>query len=191
MIDEITQKHLDNARVRSHRRGHSLQGWWRVRALELSLDNDFTVEQLQAAQSQLAQVAATQGLKVLEQPLFALANDPMQDVPHEWDWSLLQPVRGPAKPDSDAGVSVSRIQGGAYVYAMTQKGFPDLRNLYTYFLGEFLPSRKQQLTRPLIYHRVVAGLNTADPRKLALEVFIPIQLSLARPMRLVDREDMT
>lgn len=202
MMEEITQKHLERTRVRGapstipgasglvRAYPYDEQTRQTVRALTLTLDNDFSIAQLQSAQATLAQYAAKQGLRVLEQPMFALSNDPMEDIPSEWEWTLLQPVRGPAKKDEEAGLSVGRIQGGAYLSSTTAKGFPDLRNLYTFFLGEFLPSRKQQLTRPLIYHRVLSGLESGDPAKLTLEVFIPIQLTLSRPVRLVTREEM-
>jgi hypothetical protein len=112
----------------------------------------------------------------------------MEDPPHEWTWQLLLPVRGRAKAEDD--VTLERVHGGSFVETGTAKGFPDLRNLYTYFLGEFLPVRKQELSMPKIYHRVVEGLDNDDPAQVALAVFIPFGLSLRSPQRLLSRSLM-
>jgi hypothetical protein len=139
----------------------------------------------------MAQLAAKQKLRVLEEPLIALDNNPMEDLPHDWKWSLLLPVRGPAKADEASGVTTTRIHGGAYLETMTPKGFDDLYNVYAFFLGRFMPDHKQQLTRPVIYHRVIDGIESDDPRKLSLAIFLPYYLSLKQPARLVTREEMS
>ena len=202
MIDEITQKHLDKARTRGAPAtiagSSGMVGSYDVeevrrhttRALGLELPIDFTVAQMRQGQEKLSQKAAVQGLKVVEPPLLALHADPTEDAPHEWRWQLLLPVRGRAQADEDAGITVTRVHGGMYVETTTEKGFPDLPNVYTYLLGEFLPARKQQLTRPLIYHRATDGLDSDDPAKLTLELFIPFYLSLRQPTELVTRETM-
>lgn len=202
MSDEITQKHLQRARVRgapsSIPGASGLIGTYgfeeiqrqAVRALCLSLDKDFTVAELRDAQARLARVAAKQGLQVVEAPMFALKADPMEQVPHEWEWELYLPVRGKATADEAEGVRVERLHSGAYIETQTAKGFRDLRNLYTYFLGEFLPVRHQQLVRPVIYHRVVAGIEADDPNRLTLEVFLPFAMTLREPMRLLTREEL-
>jgi len=202
MSDEITQKHLQRARVRgapsSIPGASGLIGTYgfeeiqrqTVRALCTPLDKDFTVAELREAQSKLAQLAAKQGLQAVEQPIFALKADPMEQVPHEWEWELYLPVRGKALADDAASVRVDRLHGGAYLETQTAKGFRDLRNLYTYFLGEFLPVRHQQLVRPVIYHRVLAGIEGDDPNALTLEVFLPFAMTLREPVRLVTREEL-
>lgn len=203
MADEITQKHLDKARVRGAPAtipgsagmvgAYDLQEIIRqtVRSLVLPLDRNFTVDQLKEGQAKLAQAAAKQKLSVLEQPLIALKADPMQDPPGDWEWDLVLPVRGRVLADEESGLSAGRIHGGMYVETVTQKGFRDLRSVYMYCLGRFLPSHKQQLTRPLIYHRVLDGLETGRPEKLTLAIYFPIQLSLKQPVQLVTRETMT
>lgn len=203
MADEITQKHLDKARVRGAPStipgsggmvgSYDVEERTRqtVRALVMALDRNFTVGQVKDAQEKLSQTAAKQKLKVLEQPLIALKADPMADPPGDWEWELTLPVRGRVLADEDAGITPGRIVGGMYVETVTNKGFKDLRSVYMYCLGRFLPSRKQQLTRPLIYHRVLDGLDTGRPDKLTLAIYFPIQLSLKQPVQLVTRETMT
>ena len=109
MTEEITQKHLERARVQGapstipgasglvRPYPYEEQTRQTVRALSLELDNDFSIEQLQRAQATLAQHAAKQGLRVLEQPMFALSNDPTEDIPSEWQWTLL-PSRSRSAP---------------------------------------------------------------------------------------------
>ncbi len=202
MVDDITQKHLQNARVRGAPAtipgAAGMVGSYpceeitrnAMRALALELPLDFKPETVGEAQAKLSQTAAVQQLRVLEAPLLALYADPMEDVPYEWTWRMLLPVRGRAKADEDAGISVERIYGGQYIETVTTGGFDDLNNVYTYFLGHFLPARKQQLTRPLLYHRVLDGIEGGPGKRHTLKVFIPIQLSLKVPTRLVTREEM-
>jgi hypothetical protein len=202
MVDDITQKHLAKSRIRGAPAtipgstgmvgSYDLEEVTRreTRALVLPLSKSFTIADLRDGHAKLAQTAVLQRLQVLEPTLFALHGDPMEDLPHEWTWQLLLPVRGPAKAADDGSVEVGRIHGGMYIESVTTKGFPDLRNLYTFFLGHYLPSHKQQLTRPLIYHRVIGGIESNDPQKLTLSVYIPYYLSLKAPTRLVTREEM-
>ena len=53
-----------------------------------------------------------------------------------------------------------------HIFTMTPRGLPDLRNVYVYLFGKFLPSKKQQLMRPYLLHRVVLGLE-GGPRRRA------------------------
>src|SRR5690606_26534761 len=111
MADEITQKHLDKARVRGAPAtipgAAGLVGTYdieentrqTVRSLVMALDRNFTVAQLQECQDKLAQIAAKQKLRVLEPPLIALKADPMETPPGEWEWELVLPVRGRAAAD--------------------------------------------------------------------------------------------
>ncbi len=176
MADDITQQHLDRARVRgapsaipgtaglvSSYDYEEIQRQAR-RALVIELGKDFTMEELRAGRDKLSQHAARLKLKVLEQALIVLHADPVEDPPHEWTWTLALPVSGRAKADEDAAISVGRIQGGTFIETMTTKGFEDLRNLYSFVLGRLLPGHKQMLTRPEIYHRVVDGIESDDPR---------------------------
>lgn len=201
MTDDITQKHLDKARVRGAPAAipgsaglvssYDIDEVQRqaTRALVLDLGTNagdgFPLKSLREGHQKLSQVAAIQKLRVLEAPLLALHADPMEDVPADWQWHLLLPVRGPAKSTDD--VTTGRLHGGMYVTAVTRGGFPDLDNLYAYLFGEFLPARKQQLTRPCIYHRILDGLDGHDPASLTIEAFVPIQLSLKSPLRLTSR----
>ena len=202
MVDDITQKHLQKARVRGAPTtipgAAGLVGSYpyeeivrhTVRALALDLPYGFTARTVREAQAKLAQVAAVQQLQVLEPPLLALHGDPSEDPAYEWQWHALLPVRGRAQADEAQGITVTRVHGGQYLETVTAGGFADLENVYTYFLGHFLPSRKQQLTRAVLYHRVLDGLDDDYAKRLTLAVFLPIQLSLKLPTKLVTREQM-
>jgi hypothetical protein len=202
MVDEITRKHLQKSRVRGAPStiadAAGMVGSYdatettrhTVRAVSLALDKNFTVEELRVGQEKLAAVATAQKLRTLEPPLFILHGDPMENVPHEWTWQLVQPVTGKIVADEGAGIGIARVEGGSYIQTTTQRGFPDLFNLYTFFLGHYLPYHKQELTRPVIYHRVLEGIESHDPARLTLAVFIPYYLSLKRPPHLVTREHM-
>lgn len=202
MADDITQQHLDRARVRGAPStipgAAGMVGTYDYeevqrnarRALAMDLGNDFTMPEMRAARDKLAQHAAKQKLKVVEQALIVLHADPVEDPPNEWNWTLVLPVSGRAQADEEAGISVTRIQGGAYIESITTKGFKDLYNLYTYVLGRLLPSHKQMLTRPEIYHRVVQGVENDNPSKCSVAVFVPFYLTLKAPTKLVHREEI-
>ncbi len=161
------------------------------RALALALDkpaeddktskHGIAVEALRDGQSKLAQIAAVQQLRVLEQPLIALHANPLKDRLRDWTWELVLPVLGQAKADAEAGVTLTRIYGGAYVETLTTGGFDDLDTLYSYLIGTYLPHHKHQLTRPVILHRVMDGLAGDGRTPLTLAVYVPIVLSLQRP----------
>jgi DNA gyrase inhibitor GyrI len=202
MVDEITRKHLSRARVRGAPStipgAGGLIGTYTfeeiqrqtVRALATPLDRDFSMAELRDAQTKLSQLAIKQKLQVLEPPMFSLEADPMEQVPHEWEWKLFLPVSGRALAEESLGVTVARLHGGAYIETITTQGFRDLRNLYTFFLGDFLPARHQQLTRPQIYHRVLSGIESDDPNAVTLAVFLPFAMTLREPVRLVTREEL-
>ncbi len=155
-----------------------------MRALARPLESQFTMDQLRAAQNALAQTAAVQQLTTLEQPLLALNNNPLEDPVEDHSWVAMLPVRGPAKAAEDAKISVSRVHGGHYLRTLTLGGFADLPDLYAYFLRDWLPERKHQLTRPSIYHRVVDGIASDDLATPSVAVLFPIHLSLrAAPPR--------
>jgi len=136
---------------------------------------------LRDGQSKLAQTAAVQQLRVLEQPLIALHAHPLEDRRRDWTWELLLPILGQAKADEEAGIAVKRVHGGAYLESVTTGGFEDLDNLYDYLIGRFLAEHKHELTRHTVYHRVMDGLAADDRTPLTLAVYIPIVLSLERP----------
>ncbi len=202
MADDITQKHLNRARVRGAPAtipgASGLIGSYpfeevtrqTMRALVTPLDRDFTMESLRDAQTKLAQHAIKHRLETLEPPMFALKADPMEQVPHEWEWDLYLPVSGKVVPDEGQRIAAGRLHGGGYIETLTTRGFADLRNLYTYFLGEFFPKRYQQLTRPLIYTRILSGIDHDDPGAVTLAVFLPFAMTLREPIKLVTREEL-
>ena len=186
--DEITQRHLNRLRIRGAPAtipgtvgfvgSYDAEEIWRQtgRALTLPLEKSFTVAALREASERLTKLAQAQKLTVLEEPLFALKGDPNEYPPHKWEYEVVLPVRGAAKADGDA--TVARIQGGMHIATLTPRGLPDLRNVYVYLFGKFLPARKQQLMRPYILHRVILGLDQDDAASLAISVFVPAVLSI-------------
>ena len=186
--DEITQKHLNKLRIRGAPStipgttgfvgSYEAEEIWRHtgRALVIPLDRSFTAASLRETYAKLAEVAARQKLTVVEDPMFALTGDPAQDPPHKWEYEAVLAIRGAAKPDGD--VTVARIQGGMHIASLTPRGLRDLKNLYVYLFGKFLPSKKQQLMRPYILHRVLDGLETGEDDALAIDVFVPAVLSI-------------
>jgi DNA gyrase inhibitor GyrI len=186
--DEITQKHLQKLRVRGAPSTipgstgfvgtYEAEEIWRQtgRALVLPLDRHFTAASLSAAYAKLTDLAASQKLIAIEDPMFALKGDPAEDPPHKWDYEAVLPIRGAAKPEGD--VTVARIQGGMHIATLTPRGLRDLRNVYVYLFGKFLPSKKQELMRPYILHRVLDGLEKGDDDALAIDLFVPAVLSI-------------
>jgi DNA gyrase inhibitor GyrI len=186
--DEITQKHLQKLRIRGAPStipgttgfvgSYDAEEIWRQtgRALVLPLERGFTAATLREVFGRLAEVASSQKLMVVEDPMFALKGDPSQDPPHTWQYEAVLPIRGAAKSDGD--VVVSRIQGGMHLATLTPRGLRDLRNVYVYLFGKFLPAKKQQLMRPYILHRVLEGLEKGDDDALAIDIFVPAVLSI-------------
>jgi DNA gyrase inhibitor GyrI len=95
--------------------------------------------------------------KVIEnyRPALALKGDPNEDPPHKWEYEAVLPIRGTAKLDD--GTTLTRVQGGMHILALTVRGLVDLPNVYVYLFGKFLPSKKQQLMRPYLLHQVLDG----------------------------------
>lgn len=186
--DEITQKHLNRLRVRGAPSTipgtagfvgtYDAEEIWRQtgRALVVPLDPRFTAATLRETYARLTEVATRQKLTAVEEPMFALKGDPNQDPPHKWEYEAVLPIRGNAKADGD--VVIARIQGGMHIATLTPRGLHDLRNLYVFLFGKFLPSKKQQLMRPYILHRVLQGLEGGDDNELAIDVFVPAVLSI-------------
>jgi len=186
--DEITQRHLNRLRIRGAPAtipgtagfvgSYDAEEVWRQtgRALVLPLEKTFTLEALRDAYAKLQKLAAAQKVGILEDALFALKGDPNEDPPHKWEYEAVLPIRGAAKPEGD--ITVARVQGGMHIATLTPRGLPDLRNVYVYLFGKFLPGRKQQLMRPYLLHRVIAGLDQDDPAALGISVFVPAVLSI-------------
>jgi DNA gyrase inhibitor GyrI len=187
--DEITLRHLKKLRIRGAPSTipgsagfvgtYDAEETWRqtTRALVKPLGRAVTAASLRAAFERLQQVAEAQKLLVAEDPLFALRGDPSQDPPHRWEYEAVLPVRGAAKPDGD-DVKLARVDGGMHIATLTPKGLPDLKNVYVYLFGKFLPEKKQQLMRPYLLHRVIEGLERDRDDELAISVFVPAVLSI-------------
>ena len=188
MPDDITQRHLQRIRIRGAPAtipgsagfvgSYDAEETWRQtgRALVLPLDRSFTAKTLRETFARLRAAAEAQNLTITEEPLFALKGDPDADPPHKWDYEALLPVRGNAKPDGD--IQVTRVQGGMHIATVTSRGLPDLQNVYVFFFGKFMPSKKQQLMRPYVLHRVIAGLDDGHDDRLGIIVFGPGVLSI-------------
>lgn len=187
-LDEITQKHLNRLRVRGAPSTipgtvgfvgtYEAEETWRQtgRALVLPLERNFTAVTLKETYQQLAEAAARQKLTVVDDPLFALKGDPNEDPPHKWEYEAVLPIRGAGK--SEDRVAVARIQGGMHIVSLTPKGLPDLKNLYVFLFGKFLPAKKQQLMRPYLLHQVLDGLNEGHDAALTVAVYVPAVLSI-------------
>lgn len=186
--DEITQRHLQRLRIRGAPStipgtvgfvgSYEAEETWRqtARALVTPLDRHVTGASLKQAFEVLAKAAAEQKLTVVEDPLFALKGDPTEDPPHKWEYEAILPIRGGAKP-TEGGVTVARVEGGMHIFTLTPRGLPDLKNVYTYLFGKFMPAKKQQLMRPYLLHRVVDGLGAHDD-VLTIAVYVPAVLSI-------------
>ncbi len=188
--DEITQRHLQRLRIRGAPAtipgsigfvgNYDAEETWRQtgRALVTPLARPISARALWEASVMLKAMAEQQKLQVVEDPLFVLKGDPDQDPPHKWEYEAVLPIRGAGKAEGD--VSVMRIQGGMHIFTMTPRGLGDLKHVYNYMFGKFLPSKKQQLMRPYILHRVVEGLDDehAHDDKLTIAVYVPAVLSI-------------
>ena len=187
--DDITQRHLNRLRIRGAPStipgtvgfvgSYEAEETWRqtARALVTPLDKPLTAASLKVAFERLAATAAEQKLSVVEDPLFALKGDPTEDPPHKWEYEAILPIRGAGKPTE--GVTVARVEGGMHIFTITPRGLGDLRNVYVYLFGKFMPAKKQQLMRPYILHRVVEGLeDRAHDDGLTIAVYVPAVLSI-------------
>ena len=193
MSDEITQRHLRKLRIRGAPTAipgsagfvgsYDAEETWRQtgRALVLPLERTFDAALLKATFERLASVAQAKNLTVPEATLFALKGDPTQDPPHKWEYEAVLPIQGATKADPESDVAISRIQGGMHIFALTARGLPDLANLYVYLFGKFMPSKKQELLRPYLLHRVLENLEGHDDSKLVIGVYVPAGLSI-RPV---------
>jgi len=206
-LDEITQKHLNRLRVRGAPSTipgtvgfvgtYEAEETWRQtgRALVTPLEQSFTAVTLKEAFQRLADEAERQKATAVDEPLFALKGDPNEDPPHKWEYEAILPIRGAASRLGSAeagaasrlgsaeageveGITVARIQGGMHIVSLTPRGLPDLKNLYVYLFGKFLPSKKQQLMRPYLLHKVLEGLDAGHDAGLTIAVYVPAVLSI-------------
>jgi hypothetical protein len=198
--DEITQRHLQRLRIRGAPStipgtvgfvgSYEAEETWRqtARALVTPLDRHVTAASLKEAYERLEAVASAQKLAIVEDPLFALKGDPTEDPPHKWEYEAVLPIRGAGKGED--AVTVARVQGGMHIFTITPRGLPDLKNVYVYLFGKFMPSKKQQLMRPYVLHRVVEGLDRipAHDDALTIAVYVPAVLSI-KPVAVPGEED--
>lgn len=187
-LDEITQKHLNRLRVRGAPSTipgtvgfvgtYEAEETWRQtsRALVTPLEQTFTAVTLREAFQRLTEEAERQKLTIVDDPLFALKGDPNEDPPHKWEYEAVLPIRGSAKPVDT--ITVARIEGGMHLVSLTPRGLPDLKNVYVYLFGKFLPSKKQQLMRPYVLHQVLEGLAEGHDGGLTVAVYVPAVLSI-------------
>ncbi len=196
--DEISPKHLRRPDARGAPAttpatgAYDVEETWRQtgRALVVPLERAFTLSALRDAYARLTEVARRQKLAAVEEPLFSLKGNPSEDPPHAWDYEAVLPIRGTARPEGD--VAVGRIQGGMHIAAITPRGIDDLQSVYAYLFGNLLPSRKQQLMRPYILHRVQRLAGGADGQEhahdaVAVLVYVPAVLSI-QPVPVPDEE---
>jgi DNA gyrase inhibitor GyrI len=190
MADDITLRHLARQRVRgAPATKPGLSGFvseydvseqfrQTQRSLVCPLVGEITLDGLRDAFAKLENAARSQGLKVTGDPFYVVKADPMVDVPNKREHEACLPVRGEAKEDGD--IKPSRLEGGYHVLCATGGGLDDVENLYTWLFGKFLPSRKHELTRPYILHRLVTGRAQDEP--IGIEVQVPVTLSI-KPVR--------
>jgi DNA gyrase inhibitor GyrI len=186
MADDITLRHLARQRVRGapaikpdlrgavaeYDVGELLRQT--QRSLVCPLAGEVTIESLRAAFAKLQTAANQQKLRITGDPFYVVKADPMVVVPNQREHEVCLPVRGETKEDGD--VKPSRLEGGYYVVSTTHGGIEDVENLYAWLFGKFLPSRKHELTRPYMLHRIVTGL--ADDEPVVVEVQVPATLSI-------------
>jgi DNA gyrase inhibitor GyrI len=187
-LDEITQKHLNRLRIRGAPSTipgsvgfvgtYEAEETWRQtgRALVVPLPRNFTAATVKEAYQRLADAAARQNLTPVDDPMFALKGDPNEDPPHKWEYEAVLPIRGAGKPEE--GVAIARIQGGMHIVSLTSRGLGDLKSLYIFLFGKFLPSKKQQLMRPYLLHHVLDGLEQGNDAELTIAVYVPAVLSI-------------
>jgi DNA gyrase inhibitor GyrI len=190
MADDITLRHLARQRVRgAPATKPGMSGFvpdydasellrQTQRSLVCPLPNEVTLDVLREAFVKLEAIARDQKLKVTGDPFYVVKADPMVDVPNKRELEACLPVRGEAREEGD--VKPSRLEGGYHVVCVTRGGLEDVENVYTWLFGKFLPSRKHEITRPYILHRLVTGL--ADGEPVVVEVQVPATLSI-KPVR--------
>lgn len=190
MDDDITLRHLARQRIRgAPATKPGMSGFvsdydvsellrQTQRSLVCPLLGEVTIDGLREAFAKLQAVARAQKLRITGDPFYVVKADPMVEVPNKREHEACLPVRGEAK--EDGGVKPSRLEGGYHVVCTTRGGLEDLENVYTWLFGKFLPSRKHEITRPYILHRIVTGFGEDEP--VVVEVQVPATLSI-KPVR--------
>src|SRR5882724_5662305 len=188
--DDITLRHLSRQRVRGAPatvpgsagfvRDYPASELLRQtqRSLVCALEGEIGLAKIRDAFTKLHAVASVQGLKVTGDPFYVIKADPMVVVPNKREHEASLPVRGAAKEQDD--VKPSRLEGGYHIVSSTDGGLEDVENVYTWLFGKFLPSRKHELMRPYLLHRIVGGLETGDG--VVVEIQVPATLSI-KPVR--------
>ena len=150
-----------------------------VRAVCLPPEPEWSLGSLREGHRKLAQLAAAQGLQLLESPLVALLADPAHSERAGWRWQQLLPVRGRLRDaDLGPGISMQRTFGGLYLETRASGGPDKLALLYQHLFGHYLPRYKHELTRPCIYHRILDGLDGRSAAGLTISVLVPVVLSI-------------
>lgn len=189
-VDEATQKQLSKLRIRGVPaikpgmpnfvgeypcREEQLPA---VRVLQLGWPEGTvpTWALLKEAFARLAAAHAQQKLRPAGDPMWVCLADPYLVEPPKRTYAALLPFRGGAREDGE--IKISRLDGGFYITTATERGLPDLENVYTFLFGRFLPSKSHVLARPVIVHRVLGardGAPAADSmdRDLLVEVKVP------------------
>jgi len=189
-VDEATQKQLSKLRVRGApaiKPGMpNFVGEYpcrevqmpAVRALLLGWTEGVipTRALLKDAFARLASVHVEQKLKPAGDPMWVCLADPYLVEPPKRAYAAVLPFRGAAREEGE--VKVSRLDGGFYIATATDRGLPDLENVYTFLFGRFLPSKSHVLARPAILHRIVGTrdggpVDEAMDRDLLVEVWVP------------------
>jgi DNA gyrase inhibitor GyrI len=132
---------------------------------------------LKEAFAHLTAVRVQQKLAPAGDPMWVCLADPYLVEPPKRAYVAMLPFRGAAR-EEDGDVKVSRLDGGFYIATATDRGLPDLENVYTFLFGRFLPSKSHVLARPAIVHRVLGARDGAPPleamdRDLLVEVSVP------------------
>jgi DNA gyrase inhibitor GyrI len=189
-VDEATQKQLSKLRIRGApaiKPGMpNFVGEYpcrevqipAVRALQLTWNEGVSPTRalLREAFARLASVAKEQKLKPEGDPMWVCLADPYLVEPPKRAYAAVFPFRGAAREDGD--IKVSRLEGGFYITTATDRGLPDLENVYTFLFGRFLPSKSHVLARPAILHRILGvrdgtSVDEAMDRDLIVEVWVP------------------
>ena len=148
------------------------------RSLVCSLTGEIDLAKIREAFAKLTAAAVAQKLKITGEPFYVVKADPMTVVPNQREHEACLPVRGEAKDEGD--VKSSRLEGGYHIVSTTDGGLTDVENVYTWLFGKFLPSRKHELMRPYVLHRIAVGLDTGEG--VVVEVQVPATLSI-KPVR--------
>jgi DNA gyrase inhibitor GyrI len=196
-VDEATQKQLSKLRIRGApaiKPGMpNFVGEYpcrevqipAVRALSLPWAEGVvpTRAMIRDAFAELGAVAKEQKLKPEGDPMWVCLADPYLVEPPKRSYAAVFPFRGAAHEQGE--VKVTRLDGGFYITTATDRGLPDLENVYTFLFGRFLPSKSHVLARPVILHRILGtkdggAVDEAMDRELLVEVWVPANFEMKK-----------